>query len=246
VTAVSLALPYYRNPGMLRIQFGQWVRLAHLLHEVIVVDDGSPAGETAAEVERPPGLPPLLILRHLEDRPWHQDAARNLGMDHASGDLLLALDMDHVLTEAALQAAIQQHAQSRDDWWMLWRRVQPGGKALPQPHCNSWAMPAHCWGRVGPYDEAYCGIYGTDGLWGARAQQALGKPLVSHAPLICYGRQHQHDASTRGPRKLPNRYELKAAVADDKRARGVTAPERIGMKFVVDVDTRHERARRLA
>jgi hypothetical protein len=101
---LSIVMPYYMNPGMLAHQYETWAAYPADLKErvdIVIVDDGSPVSP-AADVPRPEGLPPLGIFRVLEDRPWHQHGARNLGAFVAKGPWLLLTDMDHVLPAESL------------------------------------------------------------------------------------------------------------------------------------------------
>ena len=63
------------------------------LAEVIVVDDAS-EDQTGALAARAPGM---TVVRHALNR--GPAAARNLGVAHASGDLLVFLDSDAVVTD---------------------------------------------------------------------------------------------------------------------------------------------------
>jgi hypothetical protein len=240
MTALSIVLPYYRNPRMLYRQYliwcAEWSAEAKAQLEVIVVDDGSP--EPAAEVPRPAGLPPLSIYRVLEDRPWHQHGARNLGAHVAAGQWLLMTDMDHVIPGDTLREVLRNcdHYVDRvytfgrvdapidepwkaDHWSTMKRTTRPDGSL--KPHVNSFAMTRNHYWRVGGYDEDYCGLYGTDRLFRTRLFQE-GPPVhLAGYPLIRVSRDVIPDASTRDIARKEGRPEgAKKIVRAAKEARG--------------------------
>lgn len=179
MTRLSLVQPYYRNPQMLAHQYATWAAYppaAKAALEVVVVDDGSP--EPAADVPRPNGLPTLRLYRVLEDRPWHQHGARNLGAHEATGPWLLLTDIDHVVSAESLAAilVLLEHADSRTAY-TFYRVDAPHG--LPtrnergelKPHVNTFLLAkAHFW-AVGGYDEDFVG-YGTDSYFRGRLKAA--------------------------------------------------------------------------
>lgn len=166
--ALSICIPYYRNPGMLAEQYRVWSGYPDALKsrvEVVLVDDGSP-DEAALDVPRPDGLPDLRIYRVMEDRPWHQHGARNLAADRAGHPWLLLTDMDHVLPAASLAALLD--VKEKAAIYTLARLDAPhmrpmlGKDGRPKPHPNSFAMTRDLYWRIGGYDERLCGVYGTD------------------------------------------------------------------------------------
>lgn len=240
---LSFVLPYYLNPEMLRVQYGVWAGYPEALKrriEVVVVDDGSPSFP-AHEVERPEGLPALRIYRHTEDRPWHQHAARNLGAVHARGEWLLLTDMDHVVTAQALTALVSMKRVWRDEgrpFFYTFERVdapdmtptvRPDG--TPKRHPNSFVMAKDLYWRIGGYDEAYCGVYGTDGLFRSRAFEIAEEVFLADVPLVRYSRDVVPDASTRTlARKEGREPGAKDAVRARKEAQG-----RAGMRDLLTV-----------
>lgn len=240
---LSIVLPYYRNPRMLARQYLTWALewpawLKELI-EVVIVDDGSP--EPALEVPRlyNGATPPLSIFRVLEDRPWHQHGARNLGAHVAQAPWLLLTDMDHVIPRDTLGELLRlTHAESGDRFYTFARRDAPVGEPWKsdhwstmaktlnrdgelKPHVNSFAMPRDLYWRVGGYDEDLCGIYGTDRHFRDRLAGSAPGCHLPHAPLIRVDREVIPDASTRDvERKAPDRGARKRAVLEKKAAEG--------------------------
>lgn len=205
---LALVMPYYDNAGMLAFHYGEWTCLPESIKarvEIVIVDDGSPV--PAADVPRPDGLPPLRIFRVLEDRPWHQHAARNIGAHEASAPVLVLTDIDHALVLETWLAVL-----GIQDWTGIactFRRLDAPNMrpklhpktGEPHPHPNSFAMARETFWSVGGYDEDLCGIYGTDGDFRGRLWRAV-REVHLDAPLIRYDREVIGDASTRTlPRK---------------------------------------------
>lgn len=193
MTELSLIFPFYRNCSMLAHQYATWAAYPPDLKariETILVDDGSP--EPAIEVERPEGLPPLRIYRHLEDRPWCQHAARNRGAWEAEGEWLFLSDIDHVLPAESLRRILDAPRP------MKFRRLdapdlQPKMKnGQEHPHPNTFLVERDHYWQVGGYDEALNGIYATDGEF----VRKLGVLPVSGIPIVRYAREVIADAST--------------------------------------------------
>lgn len=226
---LTLVIPYYRNPGMLSIQLQGWASWADKRKartRIILVDDGSP--EPAADVLRPNGLPELQIYRVKEDRSWHQHAARNLGAHVADEGWLLLTDMDHVLTDKAARALFKRMDRGELDEntiYMLDRVEADTGKPTlterggRKPHPNSFVLTRALYWRIGGYDEDYCGIYGTDGLFKERAFTIARRGFLP-VPLVRYWRDLVPDASTDAPRKEGRDPQAKNRVARKKAEQG--------------------------
>lgn len=227
---LTLILPFYRNSGMLRLQYEGWASWPSKYRNrlrVILVDDGSP--EPAADVPRPKGLPELQIYRVAEDRPWHQHGARNLGAHVAPEGWMLLTDMDHVLepaSGAALFKAMDKRRLDPDTIYMLdrieadTRRPTLNSAGQPKPHPNSFVVTRDLYWRIGGYDEDLCGIYGTDSAFRHRAF-TIGKRGHLNIPLTRYWRDLVPDASTNGlPRKEGRDPNAVKRVMAAKAARG--------------------------
>jgi len=197
---LSLCLPFYRNPAMLSEQYRVLASYADAVKaqiEIVLVDDGSP--EPAVDVPRPAGVPPLRIYRVLEDRPWHQHAARNLAASEAAGPWLLLTDIDHVLS-AESAAALLKHLHH--DVVYVFPRVhaRDGSPKLtstgrPHAHINSFALTKRRFWAIGGYDEDLVG-YGTDGFFRQRVNAAIRPVPLSDVTLIRYSPDVIGDAIT--------------------------------------------------
>jgi len=227
---LSLVMPFYMNSGMLARQFEGWAAWPARVKreiEIVLVDDGSP--EPAVDVPRPDGLPALSIYRVTEDRPWHQHGARNLGAHVANGKWLLLTDMDHVLavdSAASLLKRIRLGQLDETTTYML-DRIEAdtglptiGRDGQPKPHPNSFVLTKEHFWRIGGYDEDFCGVYGTDGLFRQRAFTLGTRGHLKHIQLVRYWRDLVPDASTNAPRKEGREAGAKKEVLKRKAARG--------------------------
>lgn len=150
---MQLVMSYYNNPGMLDVHKAEWSRYGDGC-EVVLVDDGSAVTPNMSDCPIP-----YRLYRVLEDRPWNQDGARNLGMWNAEGWCLLT-DMDHLLRAESLDA-IRAMRVSKGTAWRP-RRVWPDGSDRGKRHPNSYLLHASDFWRAGGYDERWCGYYSTD------------------------------------------------------------------------------------
>lgn len=224
---LTLVMPYYKNPSMLALHYETWRRFPDSLKsamDVVIVDDGSPV-ERADYVPIPPDVPNVSIYRVMEDRPWHQHGARNLGAHVARGPWLLLTDMDHLLTEINLRNLLL--FDNERVYYTLNRLDAPHLKptldkdGMPKPHPNSFVMTKKLYWKVGGYDEDYCGIYGTDGLFRSRLNKTAPKIHLPTVSLIRYPRDVVHDASTRYVlRKEGRDFMAKRSVATRKAMEG--------------------------
>jgi hypothetical protein len=231
VQTVTLIMPFYDNAAMLSLQYQAWAAWRPELKErwrIILVDDGSPV--PAVDVPRPEGLPELSIYRVLEDRPWHQHAARNLGAHVAPEGWMLMTDMDHQLTvknARRLIMALDARMLHEGCAYTLARVEADTGETtlgrnnLPKPHPNSFVLTRETYWRIGGYDEDYCGVYGTDGLFRTRMRERVGNSHLKHVALTRYWRDLVPDASTRTLERKDGREPgAKRAIRDRKEAEG--------------------------
>lgn len=234
---VSLVLAYYDNPGMLARQFEAWRAWPSGVRgrvRCVVVDDGSPRWP-AVEVPRPGGLPELEIYRVLEDRPWHQDGARNLGVKVSTPGWLILTDMDHVPSVEVVLFALG--CKSPRVFRTLGRLDAPGSGKLENPkpkapHPNSYVLHSDLYWKAGGYDEDLTGYYGTDGQF-RRQLLAVGEhEHREELKLWRFSRDVIPDASTTTlVRKSPDRPAQLEAILARKKAAG-----RAGQITVLDFE----------
>jgi hypothetical protein len=172
---LSIIFAYYDNPQMLSFQVEKLSSLPASVSrriEVIVVDDASPLAPALSVVpERVPFE--LRVFRISEDKPWNQDAARNIGAWEARAPLLLLTDIDHVVPASTIEGLLETPIS--DTVYSLARGAH-FSEAKVLPHVNSYVMSRDLYWKVGGYDEDFWGMYGSDWLYRKR--------LVKKYPVV--------------------------------------------------------------
>lgn len=195
---VTLVVPFYENHEFLKTQVAHWAGLPPRLLEhleIIVVDDGSPQPLEQLVV---PGVR-LRQFRIDVDVRWNWLAARNIGAHHAGGEWLLLTDMDHVVTREVLEVAIYSDALDLRTVYAFDRREHTGQDLAP--HSASFLMSKAMFWRIGGYDEALSGHYGTDGEYRRRV---AGEAAIAILPVPLIRHEYVADSSTvRYKRKQP-------------------------------------------
>lgn len=184
---LSIIITYYGQPEMLAEQARIWRDYPKGV-EVIVVDDGS---AVPAEAEG------CAIYRVQKDIPWHQDGARNLGAHVATGDWLLLLDIDHVISATELRRLLGLlRMLAGGTAYRPRRRLVDGAYPLARA-ANIWLIRREDFWLVGGYDERLCGTYGTDMEFRPRLRRTL---VEERLPVVLdvYRDKNIPDAATRG------------------------------------------------
>jgi hypothetical protein len=176
------------------------------LPALIVVDDGSPRD------------PPARLRRPTSACRWRSTASsrRRLepgrrpqpGRRQARTDWLILTDIDHVLAESTFDRVIVGKLRE-DTVYKFGVRLDAPGLAPKlkngkhHPHPNSWVMTRAMYDRIGGYDEALAGNYGTDGDFARRAEAAapIELPGLAADPLSARGhrRRLDHHAAAQEP-----------------------------------------------
>lgn len=193
--SLTIAMPYYRNGGMLRKQMAVWNSYPSKLRKgltIIIADDGSPDNKAVDNV-----LPHdynLQIYEVLVNKPWNQTGARNLAMHHVPDDWCLVTDIDHVLEVEDAFKAVRMPVQS-GSFYIPGRRKPDG--SWYKHHPNSYYLEKELYWKVGGCNEDFSGVYGSDSTFRrvieANARREDAKDIFS---LTLYGRSEISDAST--------------------------------------------------
>lgn len=208
---VTFVYPYYENRAFFGAQIKRWQSYPYPLRKhlsVIVVDDGSPnhpAKDVVAQLQASvPFLFDFRLFRIEVDRRWNWLAARNIGLKYAADGWVLMTDMDHVVPPETLYSLVYgQHDPLTV--YALSRREHTGEAVAP--HSASFFLTKEMFWRIGGYDEALSGHYGTDGVFrrelAKQAQiQVLTDVLVRHeyvddSSTTSYLRKQPEDAAVR-------------------------------------------------
>ncbi len=214
---LTIIMPFYQNAQFLRTQLSWWRTFPEHLRSclsAIIVDDGSP--QPAADVLRQCVHPfPIRLFRIQQDVRWNWLAARNIGFHQAPDGWCLVTDMDHVVPETTATAAVY----GRHDPTVIYGFSRMEHSGLPaNPHPNSWLMTRSMFWRVGGYDEALSGHYGTDGDW--RRRMAAVAPIQMLSDRLIRHEYQQDSSTTDYLRKQPQDAAVKGIIA--KRGTGWT------------------------
>ena len=107
---ISVIVPAYNVEGYLASALATLFEQSVPFDDIIIVDDGSSDG-TAALIDSYQDVPGVRIF-HTSNQ--GQGSARNLGLEHASGDYVYFFDADDLL-DAGFVAAMQARLQQRPD-----------------------------------------------------------------------------------------------------------------------------------
>jgi hypothetical protein len=194
---------------MLRHQLGEWAAYDETLREnlnFIIVDDCSPDKPASHVVlEALKDTSDLMLRIDIEvykvdiDRPWGQDAARNIAMHHCMTEWALMTDMDHVLPASQAQRMLTfVENKARAGTYYLPKRVKADGTQY-HSHPNTFLFRKDDFWQMGGYDEDFVGYYGSDGNFRKCARGAgFSEQHVEDFGLILYGSDVIPDAHTRG------------------------------------------------
>jgi len=160
---ITIAMPYYEAPEMLRVHLDYWCKYPDHIAEqfsVVIVDDGSP-NFPAEEVLKESSLPKFSIQLFRVDKniPWNHGGARNLSMDRAPEGWVLTMDIDLVLDAMAAERLVEMELSP-------WKIYKPdrldliNGEWTPaKRHPESFIMTRDMFWRVGGFDEDFTGYW---------------------------------------------------------------------------------------
>jgi hypothetical protein len=208
---ITICVPVYNQPGMLRKQFEAWAEYSaatRAAFRFIVVDDCS---KDPVEVN-PGGWPDVALYRIDKDVHWNRGMARNLATKMAETPYILHVDTDHVLPaeSAAVLVESLQTMQPSDKGWFLFKRFRVGAadetrkkdKADPKaafveihPHIDSYCCTPGAYWKAGGYNEDFSGVLGGGTPFLKEMVKAHGEPYVFSAPLHVHTRHSVPDSS---------------------------------------------------
>lgn len=198
MSAFTLCLPYYENPGILARQIETWNSYddeARAQISVALVDDGSPRNPALPVIKANPCKLKIRLWRVLENKPWNQHGARNLAARAVGGNpWLLMTDIDHLLEpEAALKVV---RASLKPACHYTFDRVSLPDLLPYKAHCNTFLVTRDAYWKVGGYDEDYCGAYGGDGPFLRALGRLTPERRMAGVRVVRVPRDVMPDAST--------------------------------------------------
>lgn len=231
---ITIVLPFYRQPLMLRKQLDNWAQYSHKAREhftLIVIDDGSP--EPASDVIK--AGDGVQLYRIAIDREWGRNIARNLGAHLCESKWLGNFDLDHVLppdsADALLKVQLDENSWYRFPRWRVGRADETRRKdAIPdhvefgrvREHIDSHVMTRELFLKS-PYDPEYVGMLGGGSPFLKRMESiAPVKVLPENVCLHVYTRHVVPDASVTTLSRDTSQY---AKLRKEKERTGNTVPK---------------------
>lgn len=228
---VTVAMPYYDNPSILRLHLETWAAYPPEVRDrfqFILVDDASPrwpaepvirdalngcGGNLAKKLAVAgnlggPGFHPgqISLYRVEVDKPWAWDCARNIAMHHAPDGWCLITDIDMVLTpENAERLAYAKLKPGK--FYTPGRRRAVDGKPY-HPHPNSFVIERSLFWEAGGYQEDFAGYYGKDAAFNRQLDSVGERRHWPELELLLYGREVIPDASTSTLGRKGSEYDL--------------------------------------
>lgn len=162
---ITITMPYYDAPEMLRKQIEYWRMYPAWAKEslsIILVDDGSPK-YPAEDVLSEMGVPDFAsfaLYRIKEDIPWNHGGARNLAFTHADSGWCVLTDIDHVLppesicslmTAPLLEQFVYKPMRFRMKGILNWDEINR--------HSDSFILTREMYWKVGGFDEDFSGYW---------------------------------------------------------------------------------------
>lgn len=204
--SISWVIPYYRNAPMLELHRVNWESfeksvLAHLT--IFLVDDGSPDNERPDPIilkMKPEVRKRIRLLRVLDDIPWNQHGARNLGAKLAKHGWLLMTDMDRIVSAHDIRILLTRELRPSRYYKPLQYIARPGGMPLSElterAPINQFVCTRKAYWRAGGYDEDYCGSYGGDAPFLQALKRHAKFTRMSDVRMIRFNRHVLDGANT--------------------------------------------------
>ena len=169
----SIVIPVLNSHEIVRRQILHLGRILNDDFQVVLVDDGSDPPLASEPLDW------LKIIATNDTRPWTHHKARNIGVDHADGELVLLTDIDHIISQEMIEDLDfhggwkkfhRRHAELDEDGQLV-----NIGKEI-RVHVNSFLIQKDTYKKLGGYDEKYFGQYGTDSEFRSRCRGHCGEP----------------------------------------------------------------------
>jgi hypothetical protein len=206
--------------------------LRHLT--IFVVDDGSPEDERPDvqirnandEVRKR-----IRLLRVLDDIPWNQHGARNLGAKLAKTDWLLMTDIDRIVPAFDLRTLVTRKLDARRHFKPRQYRMRPDclpvSELSDRAPFNQFLCMRKAYWQAGGYDEDYCGTYGGDAPFLRSLNQVTPLDRLNDVRIFRYNRHVLEGANTasldreKGRADYTTRYKAKHAAGNTKPERPI-------------------------
>lgn len=222
---ITIVMPYYDNPKMLRLHLHEWSMFTPSQKQAlraVIVDDGSPnapAEENMREYGSKVGFP-VRLFRIVPNIPWNQDGARNLGMKNVETDWALMTDIDHMVSrhEVSKMLDFTSHKTMKGQYYMPHRVLFDG--MVTHPHPNSYIMNVSDFWSMGGYDEDFAGVYGSDGNFRKCMKAGLQERVTPSWSLTLWPSSAISDANTKDFGRKDSKYHRSHHPKIEAKAKG--------------------------
>lgn len=194
MTQLSVIVSVLDSHEVVRRQLLHLVRILPSTCELVLIDDGSDPPLSGVWNSVPKPFACTLHCTH-DYRPWTQPRARNIGAAMARADKLLFFDIDHILSQELLEAALR-FTGDKLHWPRRPAILDEQGAVVTDRqilrehglveetvsvHGNSFVIRRELFELLGGYDERFCGRYGGDDIdfnarYEALCRQGLAQP----------------------------------------------------------------------
>lgn len=229
---LSIVIPFYRNLPMLALHLENLSSVEIPVMRqltIFLIDDCSPADERPDVMLRNANdevRSRIRLLRVLDDIPWNQHGARNLGAKLCKTHWLLVTDIDRIVPAHDLRILVTRKLDDSKHYKPLQYRMRP---LLPLAELSARApydqflCTRRAYWKAGGYDEDYCGSYGGDGPFLKELEKRAPLERLADVRMFRYNRHVLDGANTAtldrdaGAKLYRSRYR-------DKHSRGDITP----------------------
>jgi len=175
---LSVISHFYNGHEWVNEQIEHWSKINPAikpLFEFILVDDHSDV-----EYQLPQTDLNIRLFRVIDDLPWNQAGARNLGVFHATGQAGLFIDIDQFIYLEFLERLCMAAPNLERDTINFFRNKEliniQNNEAMAH-HPNSFVVNLADFKRIGMYDEDFVGHYGFEDVFLMKVWEARGGKL---------------------------------------------------------------------
>lgn len=196
-TKLCYVMPYYNSANMISRQLFYWSTYSELVKQnmkIILVDDGSEEKQKL-DLLLPKNLPVQLELYEvLEDIPWNECGANNLGFHVADEGWVLRNDFDWLVPNETFEAIITASLDNSKYYQFLskyWKGDGQPTSTLEIPP-NIFLSTRNTFWKAGGYDEDFRGHYGCDMLFKKILKEVSSASIFPtvYIEAVCGGSEH--------------------------------------------------------